>query len=392
MTTQDTVRLRPGRDRPVRLRHPWVLSGSVDRIEGEPEPGETVSVVSSEGELLGTGDYDPQSQIRVRLFTFGPEPADPAEGWLESRLTAALDWRSRHPLLADTNATRLVHGEADGLPGLMVDRYAEWLVLKVASPGMLRRAERVARHLADHLALRGAWLRGDLSPGTAPPTVEERAVVGEVPETPIPIEERGRRYRVDLRRGQKTGFYLDQRESRDLFRALAAGKKALDLFAYTGGFCAAALQGGAREVVAVESSEPALELLRENAPAAEAVSGDAHEFLRSDRRRFDLVVCDPPPLARRRRDVSAACRAYKDINLGVLRHVEPGAHVLTFTCSHHIDADLFRKVVFGAAMDAGAGIQWLATLGAAPDHPVSLHHPQGEYLKGLLLRIVEPGR
>ena len=392
MSTEGTIHLRHGRDRPVRLRHPWVLSGSVDRVEGEPEPGATVSVVSADGEMLGTGDYDPNSQIRVRLHTFGSASADPAEKWLESRLEAALGWRSKHPLLADANAIRLANAEADELPGLIVDRYADWLVLKVASPGMLRRAERVGRYLADRLSLRGAWLRGDLTPGVASPTVEARALIGDVPESPIPIEERGRCYRVDLRRGQKTGFYLDQRESRDLFRALASEKRALDLFAYTGAFSAAALQGGAREVVAVESSESALELLRENAPTAEAVSGDAHEFLRHDTRRFDLVACDPPPFARRRRDVPTACRAYKDIHLGLLRRAAPEAHVLTFTCSHHIDLDLFRKVVFGAAMDAGARVQCLATLGAAPDHPVSLHHPQGEYLKGLLLRVVEPGR
>jgi 23S rRNA (cytosine1962-C5)-methyltransferase len=369
-----------------------VLSGSVDGVDGDPQPGDPVTVISAAGEPLGTGDYDPGSQIRVRVCTFGPEPIDPDEGWLEARLDAAVQWRSGHPLLADTDAIRLVHAEADDLPALVADRYADWLVLKIGSPGMLRRAQRIAGALSERCGTRGVWLRGDPGGGRPGGAVEERGLFGEVPEKTVSIQERGRTYRIDLQRGQKTGFYLDQRDSRDLFRRLASGRSALDLFAHTGGFSAAAIQGGAREVVAVESSEPALALLRENAPGAEAVAADVREFLRESSNRFDLVVCDPPPMARRRRDVSAACRAYKDLNLRVLRSVHPGAHVLTFTCSHHVDAELFRKVVFGAATDSGARVQCLAPLGAAPDHPVSLHHPQGEYLKGLLLRVVEPGR
>ena len=387
MSTAPSVRLKPGRDQPVRLRHPWILSGSVDRIEGDPEAGTTVRVISAEGKPLATGDFDPSSQIRVRLHTFGPEPPDPEEPWLEERLDRALRWRAREPSLADTDALRLVNAEADDLAGLVVDRYAHWLVLKAGTPAMLRRMERIAGHLEKSTGARGAWLRGVLLRETS----GGRALFGEVPEDPMEIVEGNRRYRVDLRRGQKTGFYLDQRDSRGLVERLASGRRALDLYAYTGGFSLGALAGGAAATVAVESSEPAVRLLRENTPATEAVLGDVRSFLREDSRRFDLVVCDPPPLARRRREVPAACRAYKDLHLHLLRRVTEGAYLLTFTCSHHIDAGLFRKVVFGAATDAGAELQVLARLGAAADHPVALHHPQGEYLNGLLLRVVEAG-
>ncbi len=382
MSSTPLVRLKRGRDRPIRLGHPWVMSGSVERVEGDPEPGATVEVRTSEDERIASGDFDPSSQIRVRVTSLGTDAPDPGEGWVEDRLDAALAWRANEPSLGNTNAVRVVNAEADGLPGLVVDRYADWIVLKSGTPGMLLRAERVARHLEKRTGVRGAWLRGSSAQ-------KGRGILGDVPEGTVEISERDRRYRVDLRHGQKTGFYLDQRDARDVFERLSGGRRALDLFSHTGGFSVAALSGGASEVVAVESSEPAVRLLRENAPGAEAVHGDVQEFLRRDPRRFELVVCDPPPFARRRKDVSSACRAYKDLNLHVFQRVDPGAHVLTFTCSHHIDASLFRKVVFGAAADAGARLQVLSTLGAAADHAVALHHPQGEYLTGLLLRVVE---
>jgi 23S rRNA (cytosine1962-C5)-methyltransferase len=390
MPTLPSLRLKSGRDRALRSRHPWVLSGSVDRVSGEPEPGDTIQVLSAEGEQLGIGDYDPGAQIRVRLHAFGKEPPDPEERWLEARLEAAITWRREYPGLRDAEAIRLVHAEGDGLPGLIVDRYAEWIVLKPGTPAMGRRVRRAAEWLSDQLGSRGAWLRGEGPRGGE--AIDSRTLAGEVPDEPVEIDERGRRYLVDLKRGQKTGFYLDQREARDLCGRLSAGRRVLDLFSYTGGFALAALEGGSREAVAVESSDPAVSLLRRNAPRAEVVMGDVAQFLRNDSGRFELIVCDPPPLARRRRDVPSACRAYKDLNLWALRRATPGAFLLTFTCSHHIDAALFRKVVFSAATDARADVVVVETLGAAPDHPVSLHHPQGEYLKGLLLRVVEPGR
>ncbi len=384
-TSLATVHLREGRERPLRRGHPWVLSGSVDHVEGDPESGDVVRVEGAHGERLGVGDYDPDSQIRVRMHGFGPTDADPDEDWLLARIEAALAWRATHPALRDTDAIRLIHAEGDGLPGLSVDRYADWLVLKLTTPAMWRRAQRIGEILQPLTGAQGAWLRGDTSVQT------ERALFGSVADEPVQIHERGRAYWVDLRHGQKTGFYLDQRDARDLFRRLAAPDvRALDLFSFTGGFALAAQQGGAREVVAVESSLPAHKLLCRNAPGVEAVLGDVPEFLRKDERRFDLIALDPPPFARRKRDVSAACRAYKDLHLWALRRAQPGAHLLSFSCSHHVGAELFAKVVLSAALDAGAELQVLGTLGAPPDHPLALTHPQGAYLNGLLLRVVEP--
>ena len=376
--TLASVVLRPGRERSLGLGHPWLLSGSVDRVEGSPAPGDVVQVRDAAGTRLGTGDWDPDAQIRVRLFAFGKDEVDEA-AWLETALERALAWRRRHPLLLGTDALRLVHSEADGLPGLTVDRYADWLSVRAGTPAMLRRAPRIGEVLTKLTGAHGVWLRSEGAAGAV--------LCGEVPTQPVAIDEGGRRYLVDLRHGQKTGFYLDQRDARDLFARLAHGTRALDLFAHTGGFACAALAGGAASVVAVESSEQALRLLALNAPGCEIVAGDVNEFLRADTRAFDLVSVDPPPFAKRKRDVTAACRAYKDLNLRVLRGVAEGAHVLTFSCSHHVEPELFRKVVFGAAHDAGREVQALAVLGAPPDHPVSLRHPQGEYLKGLLLRV-----
>jgi 23S rRNA (cytosine1962-C5)-methyltransferase len=375
------VRLRAERERSVRRRHPWLMSGSIEAVEGEPAAGARVLVVDSRGRRLGWGDWDPEAQIRVRLCGLGEsKPAEEAD-WLRARLRAALHWRAGHALLRDTDALRLVHAEADGLPGLIVDRYADHLVVKAGTPGMLRRVVLVAELLAAETPAKGAWLRGE----TRSPA--ERALFGEIPESPVEIHERGRRYAVDLRRGQKTGFYLDQRDARDCFQRLAPGGRVADLFCYTGGFAAAALAGGARSVVAVDTSEPALALLARNAPGASAVCEDVADYLRRDPGPFDLIALDPPPLARRKRDVPAAARAYKDLNLRALRRTAPGGQLLTFCCSHHVEPWLLRSIVFGAAEDAGREVQVLGVLGAPPDHPVALVHPEGEYLKGLLLRV-----
>jgi 23S rRNA (cytosine1962-C5)-methyltransferase len=378
MHVKKTVVLRRGRERSVALGHPWVLSGSVLRVEGEPEAGELVALHTEAGALVGFGDFDPDTQIRVRILAFGKDEPD-ERAWLEARLGAALALRRDLPLLAGTNALRLVHAEADGLPGLVVDRYGDWLALRVGTPAMIRRAGLLGELLQRLTGARGAWLRAEGSPSAL--------LFGDVPSEPIEIVESERRYLVDLRHGQKTGFYLDQRDSRDRFARLAAGKRALDLFAHTGGFARAAQQGGAREVVAVESSEQAAALLVQNAPGCEAVVADVNEFLRRERRTFDLISVDPPPFAKKKRDVPAASRAYKDVNLRALARAAEGAHVLTFSCSHHIEPELFRKLVFGAALDARREVQVLAELGAPPDHPVSIRHPQGAYLTGLHLLV-----
>jgi len=427
-----TVVLRPGRDPSLRRRHPWVLSGSVDRIEGLAEGGEGPAaagapgegdapgkrdapgegggafgawarVVSAEGEPLGWGHLSPASQIRVRMLSFAKDPPD--DGLVAERIAAAVARRREHPLLADTDAVRLVNAEGDGLPGLVADRYAGVVVVRLASAGMAARRELVAEALRqasgaavgleraagaearrEGMAAREGLLWGDLG--------DRAGVDGAAADAALlTVREGDRAYRVDVRGGQKTGFYLDQRDARSLVERLASGRRVLDLFAYTGGFAAAAARGGAREVTLVETSATALELARENlvrnAPEVPGrlVQADAFRWLRGTQEEWDLLVVDPPPLARRKADVDRAARAHKDVLLGALRRAAPGAVVLAFACSHHVGPDLFRKICFGASLDAGRPARVLAELTAPPDHPVSLDHPEGRYLSGLVLEL-----
>lgn len=387
------VILLPGRDASVRRRHPWLMSGAVARIEGEALAGDWVSVVSAEGETLGHGHYGPASQLRVRLFEFGAETR--AEALIEQRLRAAIAARAGHPLLGDVNALRLVNAEGDGLPGLVVDRFGDVLVVRAGTAGWLARGDALAALLRDLTGARVGLDRPDAAAlrreGAA---AEPRTLWGEAPSAPIELRERGRRYLADVSHGQKTGFYLDQRDARDLVQMLASGKRVLDLFSYTGGFAVAALHGGAEKVVLVDSSQSALALAERNVRAAGArgeraqlVAADAFEFARKEARGFDLAIADPPPLAKRKNDVQRAARAYKDVLLHLLVGAAPGGRVLAFSCSHHVGPDLFRKIAFGAALDAGREVSVAAELGAPADHPVSLFHPEGRYLSGLLLEV-----
>jgi 23S rRNA (cytosine1962-C5)-methyltransferase len=385
-----TLVLHPGRDRSVRRRHPWLLSGAIARVEGAPEAGALVAVRSAEGELLAHGHYEPGAPIRARLVAFGKEPED--EGALALRVAAAAARRADDPLLAGTDALRLVNAEGDGLPGLVVDRYADVLVVRPSTSGMLRRAEALGAALREATGARAALLRPDVvSLRRAGAAAEDAALFGAAPDAPVPITERGRRFRVDVRHGQKTGFYLDQRDARDLVATLAAGRRVLDAFAYTGGFAVAALHGGAAHVTLIESSQSALGLAREHvafgAERAECVASDAFETLHAGAGDFDLVILDPPPLARRRDDVKRAARAYKDLLLHAFAGAQAGRLVLAFACSHHVGPELFGKIAFGAALDAGRRVAVLRELGAPSDHPVSLDHPEGRYLTGLLLRV-----
>ena len=385
------VALKPTRDRSVRRRHPWILSGAIARIEGAEVPGDWARVRSAEGEVLGYGHLSPGSALRVRMLTFGKEAPD--DDLIAERIRLAVGRRVASPLLGDTQAVRLVNAEGDGLPGLVVDLYADVVVVKLTAVGMQRRRERIAAALCEISGAAAGFERADAAAARREGMSSEQGPLwGAVPDGPFEIRERGRRYRIDVVEGQKTGFYLDQRDSRDLVASLAAGRRVLDLFAYTGGFSVAAALGGASAVTLVESSAPAIALAEENlganAPglAARFEKRDVHDFLREDRASYDLVVVDPPPLARNRRDVPRASRSYKDALLHALARSAPGAYLLAFACSHHIDADLFRKIAFGAALDSGRTVQVLRVLGPPVDHPVSIDHPEGNYLTGLLLQ------
>jgi len=390
-----SLHLKSGRDKSLRRRHPWIFSGAVERVDGTPANGETVLVKSAEGQPLAVAAYSPQSQIRGRVWSFEAGTRI-EESFFSSTLKKAIQLRNSLPAHSHSNALRLVHAESDGLPGLIVDRYADVLVAQFLSAGAEFWREAILDALAAETGCEAIYERSD---------AEVRTLEGLPPRAGFargnreakrcPILEHGLHFRVDVEGGQKTGFFLDQRENRQRVRALAAGREVLDAFSYTGGFSIAALAGGARKVTAVESSVEALQIAKENL-AANALDAskiafeqaDVFAFQRQLRDRgqsFDLVVLDPPKFAPTAAQAKNAARAYKDINLLALKLLRPGGMLATFSCSGGVPAELFQSIVAGAASDAGVDARIIERFGAAADHPVALGFPEGEYLKGLLL-------
>ena len=390
-----SLHLKAGRDKSVKRRHPWIFSGAVERVDGEPANGETVLVKSAGGQPLALAAWSPQSQIRARIWSFDPGVRI-EKSFFESTIGKAVQLRASLPAAHHTNALRLVHGESDGLPGLVVDRYADVLVAQFLSAGAELWREAILDALAGATGCEAIYERSD---------AEVRALEGLQPRTGFargnreakrcPIVEYGLHFRVDVEAGQKTGFFLDQRENRQRVRALAAGREVLDAFCYTGGFSIAALAGGAQRVTAVESSAPALGVAKENLAAnefdASRISFEqadvfAYQRLLRDRgQSFGLVILDPPKFAPTAAQVKNAARAYKDINLMALKLLAPGGLLATFSCSGGVSAELFQSIVAGAAADAGADAKIIERFGAAADHPVALSFPEGDYLKGLLV-------
>ncbi len=389
-----SVTLKQGREKPVRNRHPWIFSGAIDHIARECRDGDLVRVVDSQGTFLGTGYLNRRSQIVVRLLTWDEQ--DPVDGDFWRRcLERAMAGRLSLQNDPTTNAYRLVHAESDGLPGLVVDRYANWLVVQFLTLGMAQRRDELVPLLVDLMAPQGIYARDDVDVRRKEGLKPEAGLLwGAEPPLRLEILERGHRFLVDIKKGQKTGFYLDQRENRGRAAAYCAGLDVLNAFAYTGAFGVYAARAGARSVVNVDSSAEALELAQENlalngcAPQ-EMVTGDVFQVLRRYRegeQSFDLVILDPPKFATSQAQVMAASRGYKDINLLALQLLRPGGLLVTFSCSGLVSADLFQKIVFGASVDAGRDVQILERLTQAPDHPVLLAFPESDYLKGLVCR------
>ena len=387
--------LKPGRDKSVRARHPWIFSGAVAHVEGTSPPGGTVVVRSHDGEALAQAAYSPSSQIRARVWTF--DPATPVDGaFFASRVGTACAQRAALLDAAHT-AARLIHAESDGLPGVVADRYGDTVVLQLSAAG----AEASRDALVDALVA-----TGEISCIYERSDAEVRALEGLPPRVglvrgPMPrrvtIREAGLVYRVDVAGGQKTGFYLDQRDNRARVGAVAHGRRVLNAFCYTGGFTLAALAGGATNVLSIDSAADALALARDNLAANPSLDATRAEWrcadvftelrrLRNEARQFDLIVLDPPKFAPTAAHAPRAARAYKDINLLALKMLAPGGLLATFSCSGGVSGDLFHKIVAGAAIDADADATILARLSASADHPVTLAFPEGEYLKGLLLR------
>ncbi len=391
------VILKPGREKSVRLRHPWVFSGAIASLRGHPSPGAVVDVVDEAGRFLARGVYSPRSQIRVRLCTWDADEAVD-RAFLCRRLERAFSGRRALENDPATTTYRLVHAESDGLPGVIVDRYGPYLVLQLLSWGAEIWREDLVALLAERCAPRGIYERSDAAvrrlEGLPPKT--GGLLWGEEPPERVEVWEGGRPFLVDIRRGQKTGAYLDQRENRLRVAPLCTGKEVLDVFTYSGWFAVHAASCGAASVVGLDSSAEALDLARENArrngveERTTWEEGDAFAVLREWRaagRSFDVVILDPPKFAARTSQVAAATRGYKDINLLGMHLLRPGGLLVTFSCSGLVSAELFQKVVFGAALDAGRDVQVLSRLFQGEDHPVLLTFPEGAYLKGLLCRV-----
>jgi 23S rRNA (cytosine1962-C5)-methyltransferase len=386
-----TIVLRPGRDAPVRAGHPWIFSGAIALgLEGA-DAGEPVTVRAAGGGVVGGGYCNPRTPIAVRMLTLEDEPVDAA--LVARRIDAALALRrATVPRMLD--AWRVVNGEGDRLAGVVVDRYGEYLVCQFLTAGAARLAPFVVAALVERLAPRGVYERSEGAVRIEEGLPGMRGVVaGEAPPARLAIHEDGARFLVDVVHGQKTGFFLDQRETRARVRAIATGLRVLNAFAYTGAVAVAAALGGATEVVSVDTSRPALALAEatwaENGlepTRGRFVVADVFEFLREDAGPWDVIVLDPPPFVRRRRDVEAGLRGYKDVNLHAFRRLARDGWLVTSSCSQHVARPAFRDVVRAAAADAGRPTQAVAEWGHPPDHPVALAHPEGEYLKVMLLR------
>ncbi|GMV57293.1 MAG: SAM-dependent methyltransferase [Betaproteobacteria bacterium] len=393
--------LKPGKERSLARRHPWVYATAVARVVGKPAAGATIAVRAADGAWLAWAAYSPESSIRARCWSFAEAEAIDA-GWFAARVRAAVARRAM--LGVATNAVRLVFGEADGLPGFIADRYADQLVVQFQAAGVEVQRNVLLDALVAATGCANVYGRSDSATrqreGLPPST---GVVHGAEPPELVEVLEHGVRYLVDVRHGHKTGFYIDQRDNRRLAGELAArlalehgrAPAMLNCFCYTGGFSIAAARGGAGSVLSIDSSADALALAQRNwalnglAPAAAewraADVFDALRALRDEGRPFDLIVLDPPKFAASHHHVERAARAYKDINLSALRLLAPGGYLLTFSCSGAIDVDLFQKIVAGAVIDARVDCQLLARLAAGIDHPLLMTHPEGEYLKGLLL-------
>ena len=391
-----SIVLKPGREKSLLRHHPWVFSGAIETVEGDPGPGETVEVLSSGRDCLGIGAYSPHSQIRVRVWTFQEnQPIDAS--FFRARMDQAIGSRAVRPTDKES-VCRLINAESDGLPGLVVDKYGEFLVCQFLSAGSERWKDEIILQLQRILSPAGIYERSDvgvrLKEGLE---LRTGALRGESPPELLQIEEGPCRFFVDIRKGHKTGFYLDQRANRQTVADYSHGGSTLNCFSYTGGFGIWALRGGADHVTEVESSASAIGLSARHvgingfdSGKVDHLQGDVFEVLREFRnanRRFDLIVLDPPKFVDSRNQMLKGTRGYKDINLLSFKLLNPGGILFTFSCSGLVPPDLFQKIVADAALDAGRDAQVLRTLTQAPDHPTSLNFPEGAYLKGLVCRV-----
>jgi 23S rRNA (cytosine1962-C5)-methyltransferase len=397
--------LKPGREKSLRRHHPWVFSGAIEREMDVSTSGQTVDILSNTGEFLAQAAYSPTSQIRARVWTFlQDERVDP--DFFRTRLQAALASRQKMGLFnlpqpdenktsqKDLSACRLIHAESDGIPGLIVDRYADSLVIQYLATGVEAWKETLLDLLVELTGIQDVYERSDAEVRQLEGLLPATGILRGNPAGNILITENGLQFKVDISQGHKTGFYLDQRFNRLKVRTLARDCDVLDCFCYTGGFSLNALLGGATSVLALDASADALQHARENLELnqlplekVEFLEGDAFQLLRKfrdGRRSFDLIVLDPPKFAQTASQVERAARGYKDINLLAFKLLRPGGSLVSFSCSGAISPDLFQKIMAGAALDADVEAHIVDNLCQAGDHPVNLNFPEGAYLKGLI--------
>lgn len=392
------ILLKPGRDKAIRNHHPWVFSGAIERVKGQAEDGEIVTVRDHRGAFLARGYLNRRSQIVVRLASWDEREQIDDAFWA-GRIAAAVERRQSLGADLSTTAYRLIHAEADRVPGLIVDRYGDFLVVQCLTLGIDVRRRVIAAALKETTSVAGIYERSDVEvraqEGLSPVV---GVLDGDSPPPELEVLEHGHRFLVDLAGGQKTGFYIDQRANRCRLVRYAHGREMLDAFAYSGGFSVYAVRAGAGPITVLDVSAEALALAERNLTLNglqreqdTLQRGDVFETLRLYRdqgRSFDLVVLDPPKFAPTRRHVQRASRAYKDINLLALKLLRPGGILFTFSCSGGVDAALFQKIVFGAAVDARREVQIVERLSQGPDHPVLLSFPESAYLKGLVCRVL----
>jgi len=397
------VILKPDREKPVIQNHPWIFSGAIERITGEPQNGDIVDVLDSSGSFLARGYINQKSQITVRILTRDVDE-EINEPLFRRRIADAINYR--HNTLGlfrgprenrpAYDAYRLIHDAADLLPGLIVDKYSDYLVVQILTLGMDRRKEIITRILEELLAPKGIYERSDsrIREKEGLP-LRTGLLRGEEPPDLVEIQQNAARLLVNFKRGQKTGTFLDQRENVEIAASFAEGREVLDCFCYTGGFSVWTALRGARKVVGVDMSNRALETAQQNVElnsvqnVCQFIQGDVFQVLDGCKRAFDLIILDPPGFARSKRAVENAARAYKHINMVAMKLLNPGGILATFSCSHHINPDLFRKIIFAASVDAGRNVRIIRTLHASPDHPINVSYPEGEYLKGLICQNME---
>jgi len=386
------ITLKKGREAALLRGHPWVFSGAIGAIKGGPTEGDVVLAKDWAGKPLALGFFNPRTDIAFRVLTHNCDKIISADFW-QDRLGSARKLRQRI-INEQTDAYRLVNAEGDGFPGLIADVYGSALVVSITTAGMEKQKSHILDSLVSQLKPARIYEQSQGRSRTLEGLEERKGFVyGDNQPAPVQIKENGFQFEVDFIGGQKTGFFLDQRANREKLGALASDANVLNCFSYTGAFSVYCAAGGAKRVVSLDTSDAACLAAAQNLrlngfspDTHQVIDADVFDYLRDTRENFDLIILDPPAFAKTRRDVDRASRGYKEINLRAIRHLAPGGMLATFSCSNFMEEDLFYKIVQGAARDAGADFQLLSRLEAGPDHPIGMGHPEGRYLKGLLIR------